>query len=529
MIALLASLALATLVSEDLACITAGVFAAEGRVGFWAGAAACFAGIYAGDLALFVAGRTLGRRALGRAPLSWFLSERDVERSSRWLEERGGRVVLFSRFVPGTRLPTYFAAGALRTSAARFSLLFLVATALWTPALVGLAMLVGAEALEAALAANRDAALALAGAALGALLVARLATALASARGRRLLAARLGRVRRWEFWPPWAFYPPVVAYVLTLAVRHRGATLFTAANPAIADGGFVGESKSAILAGLSGSGDRVARFRLLGAGLDAAARVAAARDFLDAHGLDFPVVVKPDVGQRGEGVAIVRSGLELEREIRARDAATIVQEFVPGHELGIFYVRHPAKARGRIFSITEKRFPEVTGDGRRTLEELILADDRAVLTAAAHLERHRARLGEVPAAGELVPLVEIGSHCRGAIFLDGARLGTPALEAAIDELSRGFEGFHFGRYDVRVSSLDELGRGAGFKVVELNGVTSEATHIYDPANGIADAYRVLFEQWRIAFEIGAANRALGVAPTPLGRLARRVAAFAAGR
>jgi hypothetical protein len=49
-------------------------------------------------------------------------------------------------------------------------------------------------------------------------------------------------------------------------------------------------------------------------------------------------------------------------------------------------------------------------------------------------------------------------------------------------------------------------------VVELNGVTSEATHIYDPANRLLAGYRVLLNQWRMAFEIGAQNREKGVEP-----------------
>ena len=51
-----------------------------------------------------------------------------------------------------------------------------------------------------------------------------------------------------------------------------------------------------------------------------------------------------------------------------------------------------------------------------------------------------------------------------------------------------------------------------FQVIELNGVTSEATHIYDPAVSLLDAYRALFTQWRIAFEIGALHRQQGFAP-----------------
>ena len=51
-------------------------------------------------------------------------------------------------------------------------------------------------------------------------------------------------------------------------------------------------------------------------------------------------------------------------------------------------------------------------------------------------------------------------------------------------------------------------------------MTSEATHIYDPKNSLFAAYKVLFEQWRIAFEIGAQNLKRGVTPTPVRALAK---------
>ena len=84
-----------------------------------------------------------------------------------------------------------------------------------------------------------------------------------------------------------------------------------------------------------------------------------------------------------------------------------------------------------------------------------------------------------------------------------------------DRISRGYPGFFFGRYDVRTPNVAALKRGEDFKILELNGLTSEATHIYDPKNGLRQAYRVLFEQWALAFEIGAANRRLGVPPMRL--------------
>ena len=45
-------------------------------------------------------------------------------------------------------------------------------------------------------------------------------------------------------------------------------------------------------------------------------------------------------------------------------------------------------------------------------------------------------------------------------------------------------------------------------------------HIYDPAVSVWEAYRVLFGQWRLAFEIGAANRVVGARPMALRALVR---------
>jgi hypothetical protein len=98
------------------------------------------------------------------------------------------------------------------------------------------------------------------------------------------------------------------------------------------------------------------------------------------------------------------------------------------------------------------------------------------------------------------------------LFLDGAELATPALTATIDRVSRAYPGFFFGRYDVRTDSLDAFREGRGFQIVELNGLTAEAAHIYDPRYGVAYAYRVLFAQWKLAFEIAAENRGHGARP-----------------
>jgi len=239
------------------------------------------------------------------------------------------------------------------------------------------------------------------------------------------------------------------------------------------------------------------------------ARVLA---FMAEHGLEYPVVLKPDAGQRGSGVAIVHRAEDVRDRLERAPVDLVVQEFVTGEEFGVFYARQPGEERGEVFSITEKRRPSVTGDGRRTVEELILDDDRAPAMAKVYFENLSARLTEVPAAGEAVCLTEVGAHARGTVFLDGNHLHTPELEARIDALSRRVDGFYFGRYDILVPSAEHLSRGEGLRIIELNGLTSEATHIYDARCPLSRAYRTLGAQWRRAFRIGRANRAAG-APT----------------
>ncbi len=504
----LAALALATLVSEDLACIAAGLLVASGKLAFGPATASCFAGIFTGDLLLVFIGRKLGRGALERWPLRGPVSREAVARAEQWFLKRGAWVILASRFMPGTRLPTYVAAGMLRMSWVKFLGWFALACGLWTPLLVGAAMLAG-ETARGWLHAWASGATAFVVAGALVWLLAGVATRVSTWRGRRLLLGRWRRLTRWEFWSRWAVYPPIVVYCAWLALRFRGVTLFTAVNPGIgAGGGLVGESKSAILEGLAGAGEAVAAWRVVERG-GLEEREAVVRAFADEHG--WPVVLKPDVGERGSGVVVARDPSAARAVLLAQPEQMIAQRYVPGVEYGVFYVRIPGARSGEIFAVTDKRMTSVVGDGRRTLEELILADERAVCMGSFFLKKFAKRLHEVPLAGASVKLTELGTHCLGAVFLDGADLVTAELEAEVERISRTFAGFYFGRYDVRTESAEAFKRGE-FTVIELNGLTSEATSIYDPKHSVWFGWRVLRRQWRLAFQIGEANRARGTRP-----------------
>lgn len=504
-----------TFVSEDAACLLAGTAVASGRLSFVLATAACLLGIFAGDMLLYTSGRLIGSTIFQHRFVRRFISVENQTRARRWLDKNAAAAVFTSRFVSGLRLPTYLIAGTLKTDALKFTILFALATAMWTPILVG-ATAFSAGRVFSWLSVVVPVLL---------LIFFRQAIKYSRWKNRRLLAGRIKRILNWEFWPLTIFYTPVVFYILLLGLRYRGWTLFTAANPAMPAGGFVGESKSDIYKLLSSSPNAIPhllKFVKIDASQGFLGRLVTAITFIHKNELEFPLVLKPDVGERGNLVEILRDKKHLGLALRSAKQDVILQEYAKGVEASIFYYRFPGADRGNIFSVTEKVFPSITGDGRTTIERLILKDKRAICLARSYFENLRDQIDYVPRDGEKIPLIEIGTHSKGAIFKDGDWLITEELEKGIDTLCRDIDGFYFGRFDLRARSFEDLMSGR-FKIIELNGVTSESTNIYGSRYSLIDAYRILFRQWKLAFLIGKANRSRGAEPLTLRQFIRLAA------
>jgi hypothetical protein len=335
---------------------------------------------------------------------------------------------------------------------------------------------------------------------------------LARGETRHRLIARISKLWRWEFWPAWLFYLPLVPWLAWLIVRHRSLMVITAANPGIPHGGVVGESKHDILARIAGP--HVLPGRLISS-------------IAELSPDDFPLVLKPDAGQRGAGVRLCATIQDAADYLRSHPTPVLAQSAHPGpFEAGIFYYRIPGAPRGRIFSITDKHFPVLTGDGVHTVRQLIWRHPRFRMQGKMFLQRHAAHADGVLAPGAHFVLARAGNHCQGTLFCDGRHLLTAELEFAIDSIARRFEdGFYFGRFDVRYDDVDAFRRGEDFAVIELNGVTSESTNLYDPAWPMLRAYRTLFAQWSLLFRIGAASRRLGNRPSRLRDVVREAIAF----
>lgn len=332
-------------------------------------------------------------------------------------------------------------------------------------------------------------------------------------RRRKLLSSRLRRALRWEFWPMWLFYPPIVGWICLLAIKHRCTTLFTAANPGMKVGGLVDDNKAANLLAIQAHYPHSVAHTVF---LERTQSSECVLQRMREHGLHFPVILKPNNGQRGIGVKAIEHEEAL-NDYMAQYSGTdiLLQEQIPGLEFGVFYMREPDQPNGSIFSINEKRFPVLKGDGTSSLEQLILENPRTHYMAGFFLEQHGNQLQRVLDLDEPFTLVDIGSHCRGAIFLEGSQHITPELEAHIDLVSKSIPGYFFGRYDLRVPSIADLKAGRNIKILEANGVSSESANIYDPSYGLMHAYKVMFTQWSAAFRIGAKNKALGHAPATI--------------
>lgn len=324
---------------------------------------------------------------------------------------------------------------------------------------------------------------------------------------------------RFEFWSPRVFYLPVWAYAVLLALRHRGIRLPLIANPGLPASGLVGESKSRVLSDAGPEARKwIAPFTTYVRGARAPAdETVDALAALMRAGLALPIVAKPDLGCRGAGVRPIRTKAELSSYLAGFPIGqTIVLQRLADveGEAGVFYVREPGAERGRIFSLTLKHFPHVIGNGISTLRELIARDPRAGQLPHLYLHRHEGRLDEVVPKGERVRLAFAGSHSRGAIFRDGARHVTEALERRFDAIARDIPEFWFGRFDVRFADFEAFRRGEDLTIVEVNGAGAEATHIWDSRTRLRDAYRTLFRQFGLLWAIGAANRRRGFRPEP---------------
>ncbi len=329
-----------------------------------------------------------------------------------------------------------------------------------------------------------------------------------------------------EFWPLWLMYIPVGLQWLLLACRYRSLTLPLIANPRLPVSGMVGVGKSQVMKQAAGRcAESILPWIHHRTGqespeLQAASVVAQA----GVRGIEYPFVCKPDIGCRGSGVKLIHDIGQLECCLAAypQGVGVIVQKLASWEpEGGIFYVRSPDERTGRIVSLALKYSPYVTGDGVSTLAQLIARDRRAGNLQHLYRERHRAHLDEVIERGQSFRLVFSITHSRGGIFRDGNDLITPELTESVDRLMSDIPEFHYGRLDIKFSSIERLQQGKDIEIVEINTASAESLHIWDRNARLGTALKTLLWQYRTLFRFGQINRKRGFVPPSLSEVRNR--------
>ncbi len=230
---------------------------------------------------------------------------------------------------------------------------------------------------------------------------------------------------------------------------------------------------------------------------------------MERSGLNFPVIFKPDLGERGFMVQRINNEADIENYLQKMKYPFIIQELIDlPLEFGVFYLRFPQWSKGKVTSIVMKEMLSVSGDGVSTLRDLILRKERARLRWEVLKKTHADQLEDILKPGETKELVSIGNHCLGTKFIDGSHLINERLSATFDLISKPIEGFNFGRFDLRCATVEDLYAGR-VKVLELNGCGAEPAHIYDPDFSLVKAIGVLLDHWRNIFLIARENAKRG--------------------
>lgn len=313
------------------------------------------------------------------------------------------------------------------------------------------------------------------------------------------------KLPRFEYWPFTILYIPAFFYYLLQVIYHRSFFFFSASNPSIDFGGMMGESKMNI-------------YQMIPAAIipktfryDPGTKAEEIITKMKSETLKFPVILKPDVGERGWMVEKIKNIQDLDIYLQKIKVPFLLQEWIDYPvELGVFYVRLPDEINGEVTSLTQKSFLTVTGNGKSTVKALLKTQQRAQLTFNFNAELYQNILSEVPGNGEKIMVESIGNHCRGTEFVNLNATISEQLNKTIDAIAKQIPNFYFGRFDLRCASLESLTNGKDFKIIELNGAGAEPGHIYGSGVTVFQAWRdILFHQYLLS-KVSAQNQKNGI-------------------
>ena len=315
------------------------------------------------------------------------------------------------------------------------------------------------------------------------------------------------KIKSWEFWPIWVIYLPVFFAWLYYAFRLKSFFFFTNVNPKIEMSGFAGESKMGILNQIPNTYKPKDMFVFVNNSLQ------DVWNKIEEKQIKFPLVAKPDIGERGLSVQVCENVAALKRYQQKASFNFVIQEFIDFPvELAVLYYRKSGEKTGTISSLCQKEFLSVTGNGKDTIRILMQKNIRARLQIKRFEKEKPALLKKILSEKETYTLEPIGNHNKGTTFLDKNHLIDSELTTAFDVLSKQIPELHFGRYDLKCKSIKDLKQLKNFSIMEINGVSAEPAHIYQPGYSFWKAEKALLAQWKVLFEISKVQSFKGIKP-----------------
>jgi hypothetical protein len=313
------------------------------------------------------------------------------------------------------------------------------------------------------------------------------------------------KITHWEKWHYHVKYIPLYPAWLWYCLKARSMWFFTASNPTLTFGGFEGESKREMYEQLPISMYPKSIY------ISPSLPFAEVEKLFDESYFKYPIAVKPGIGMMGFMFRKIDNSGELKSYHAKIKCEYIIQELVAyPMEVSVFYYRFPDQQKGTITGFLKKEVPEVMGDGKSSLAELI--DQLALrpgFNVAEWKAKHSNRLDEIIPLGKIYRLSIVANLSRGGRLISLAHEKDERLLKVFDDLADYTKHFYYGRYDIKCNSVEELKKG-NFCILEYNGSGAEPHHIYGAGNNLPQAYKIILHHWKMLYKISTYNHKKGI-------------------
>ncbi len=317
-------------------------------------------------------------------------------------------------------------------------------------------------------------------------------------------------ITNWEAWPFKLIYAPITPVWLWYIIRSGAVWFFTPSNPKLTFGGMEGEPKKEMY-DLLPKDWYPTTFNV-----KPSQPIEEVIALIAQNGIEYPLIVKPEVGGQGVLFRKIDHVDELKHYHSKVPVEYIVQRMVTyPMEVSVFYIRHPLAEKGTVTGFLHKIPLQVTGDGKLTLEELIMLHPKGGKRLDELKNKHADNWNKIIPTGETYMLSYAANHNRGAHFVDLKDQIDDRLVALFDGLSKSINDFYYGRYDIMCNSVEDLKQGKNFSILEYNGCGAEPNHFYDTGYSLWGAYREILRHWKSLYQISKYNASLGIKPWPL--------------